>query len=345
MWARAIPAVLDDLSDANALARAERAGIQSLQTSTADALLTEGCGWEYNPSIMSDAMLALGRRREDMVENQLYVTFDGATVSKHGVPVDDFAATLEGIQDAMRLMVEHLGDRRPGPGQPPKWVRDQSGLRIAAKHPGSLVAELVLEPPPDGQTYLDSFGPQAMVALQNWDGNEDSNLPRPVTDKLYEISQALSDGVRLWLGSADVPRKVEVKPREHAANPPRETADALLHGWLKEVNWEKRTAQLHRGAGDYVSLRFDSTLDDEMLGLATQYVAVRGEGSFNKNGEWTSVHVEQLNETRSWREPFDLDAFRNNPNPKIFDPGTVVRASEPFDVDEFIRIIRTGRDA
>ena len=43
-------------------------------------------------------------------------------------------------------------------------------------------------------------------------------------------------------------------------------------------------------------------------------------------------------------EPFDLEAFLNAPNPRIFDPERVVMASEPFDVDEFVRVIHEGRE-
>ena len=48
---------------------------------------------------------------------------------------------------------------------------------------------------------------------------------------------------------------------------------------------------------------------------------------------------------RHWSEPFDLEKFLNDPNPKIFDPDKVITASEPFDVDEFVRFIHEGRDA
>jgi hypothetical protein len=54
--------------------------------------------------------------------------------------------------------------------------------------------------------------------------------------------------------------------------------------------------------------------------------------------------VEEIQGARSWNEPFNLEAFLNDPNPKIFDPDKVIRASEPFDVHEFIRVIREGRD-
>ena len=51
-----------------------------------------------------------------------------------------------------------------------------------------------------------------------------------------------------------------------------------------------------------------------------------------------------INQAASWGEPFDKSAFLNNPNPRIFDPEQVVRASEPFDVDEFINYIHESRD-
>ena len=56
------------------------------------------------------------------------------------------------------------------------------------------------------------------------------------------------------------------------------------------------------------------------------------------------LQVEEIRSTPSWSEPFDLEAFLNDPNPKIFRSGEIIRASEPFEVDEFNRIIREGRD-
>ncbi len=41
--------------------------------------------------------------------------------------------------------------------------------------------------------------------------------------------------------------------------------------------------------------------------------------------------------------PFDLQSFLKTPAPRPFDPDSMVTASEPFDVEEFLRIIRAGR--
>jgi hypothetical protein len=73
-----------------------------------------------------------------------------------------------------------------------------------------------------------------------------------------------------------------------------------------------------------VPLCFDPVLNDDMRRLATQYVEIRGRGRFNDNDEWDVIYVEQVTSTRSWSEPFDLEAFRNDPNPKIFDPDKMV---------------------
>ena len=119
--------------------------------------------------------------------------------------------------------------------------------------------------------------------------------------------------------------------------------NALLHGWLKEVNLEERTAQLHDYPSSYVRLRFNEALDAEMSRLATQYVVIEGQGTFDAEGEWTAVDVSQIT-PGSENKPFDLEAFRNAPDPKVFDPDQIITASEPFDVDELIQFIRDIRE-
>ena len=117
-----------------------------------------------------------------------------------------------------------------------------------------------------------------------------------------------------------------------------------MQGWLREVNWHRGTAQIHDYAVSFVRLRFSEEHAQDMQRLARRHVEVRGNGQFNKQGDWTSVVVEQITATRSWGEPFDMDKFLNDPNPKIFDSDNLVTASEPFDVDDFVNIIHSGRD-
>ena len=109
--------------------------------------------------------------------NQIFVTFEESGTPTDGVRLDALITALDGVQDAVRLMVQHLGDRRPGPGQPPRWVQDQSSLRLKSTREGSFIAELALDPPPCGQQYLENYGEQAFDAFLDWNGDEDAQLP------------------------------------------------------------------------------------------------------------------------------------------------------------------------
>ena len=171
-----------------------------------------------------------------------------------------------------------------------------------------------------------------------------SSLPENVEDTLHSTASRLSDGVRLWFGNRENPHRTEIQRRPAVARTTTGVTEALLHGWLFEVNWDRSTAQLHDYSGEYVQLRFAEELNGDMLRLATQHVEVRGKGRFNDNNQWTTVEVRHINAARSWEDPFDVETFISDPNPKTFDPESVVTTSEPFDVDEFIRGIREGRD-
>lgn len=278
------------------------------------------------------------------MENKLTLTLAEQKPSDAGIPVAAVVAALEGLQDAMRLMVGHLVDSPPKPGRPSDLLKGQSLLRVAGTRAGSLVLDLDVDDETDAWIEALTPGRQALDALLRWNGAGGSTLPEPVVDRLYAIPAKLPRDVRLWLGAGDHSRRVELTRKEHPSKLPGKMEEALLHGWLKEVNWDKRTARLYVSFGKPIALRFSPELDDDMHRLARQFVEISGKGRFNANDQWITVEVHRLTGTRSWNEPFDMEAFLNNPNPKIFNPDEMITASEPFDVDEFIRIIHEGRD-
>ena len=150
----------------------------------------------------------------------------------------------------------------------------------------------------------------------------------------------------LDIGDDDAPRKVEDERTDRTVKFPAQVEVAVLEGLLKKVNWDRRTAQLHQLGGGYVRLQFDAALDSDMLRLATRYTEVEGRGRFNRGGDWVTVHVEHVSETRSWREPFDMEAFHGHPSPKTFDPRKIVAIDLTVeDWESFDRTIREGRDA
>ena len=127
--------------------------------------------------------------------------------------------------------------------------------------------------------------------------------------------------------------------------PPVLDEPALVEGRLMEVNWACGTAELHFIPQRVVPLRFDPALNDDMRRLATQYVEIRGRGRFKDNDEWDIIYVDQITSTRSYSEPFDLEAFRNDPDPKIFDPDKIVTIDlTEEEWEAFHRAICEGRN-
>ena len=279
---------------------------------------------------------------------KLIVTFEGPRVGEDGVPLEDLQAALGHAQRAFRHMVAHLrgGEDLPGPSAEP--MRRVGLLSRGAPSAESVEAELVLSAESDnGQPPADHC--LAVERLLGWRedlGEDGDQFPPIVVEELAAIGSDLSPAVStVRLADPVSGRCLELR-RKEIAEPQGEQIDgALLHGWLKEVNWHDRTAQLHEGDGTRLPLCFDAILDWEMLRLATSYVKICGRAAFEDDDNIKMFHVERISGTRSCREPSGLEAFLNDPNPKIFDPDDIVTASEPFDVDEFVRLIHEGRDA
>ena len=273
------------------------------------------------------------------------VAFEGPGIESGGVPLADFQATLEHVQRAVRLMVAEIVGGGSGRGRPSDLVRRESALRLLSTSRGSLHAHVGLESRGGAAMMDGGYGALALDRIFAA-GEAIEALPEPVLSELHLIGTDTSSAVGVVrLSSPAGERSWEF----HCIAPTRRKRavhneeQALLSGWLREVDWANRSARLHRSDGPYVRLAFDAALDNEMRQLANTYVEVRGSGSFDAMDRWRTVQVEQLTSAHSSNEPFDVERFLNAPNPKVFDARKMVTASEPFDVDEFLSVIRQAR--
>ena len=282
---------------------------------------------------------------KDKTATKLNVTFEGPDLQE-GASLDDFQETLNHVQNAVRRMIQHLrGDES---SRLLKSAKQMGSLRIVGITPGSVVAELELPQANDEQANGEKLGERAIDEILSWEGEDDDSLPKDVAEELQAIGINVSADVQtVRLGnpyrhrSVTIPRKPKPVRRRHSS----QIVEVVLYGSLNEVDWSKRTAQLHRyGEAKHVKLRFRGHISEDMRRFATQYVKIRGFGKLNANDQWQSVDVHQIEPTRSHDEGPDLETLLSDPNPKFFDPDTVVRVSEPFDVDEFNKVIHDARD-
>ena len=279
---------------------------------------------------------------------KLIVTFEGPHVGEDGVPPEDMQAALGHVLRAFRHLVDHLrggADRAWSPSGP---VRRGGVLRQSALSAGSVEAELVLSAESgNGRPSADHC--LAVERLLGWredSGDGGDQFPPIVAEEMAAIGSDLSPAVSaVRLADPVSGRCMELRRKEPAEPLGEQIEDAWLHGWLKEVNWHDRTAQLHAGDGTRVPLFFDAALDWEMLRLATSFVKIRGRGCIDDDVDrWETVHVEQITGTRSCREPFNIKAFLNNSNLKPFDPDEMVTMDLPDEEWEaFDQAIREGR--
>ena len=292
-----------------------------------------------------------------MAAEELHVSFERTDVSDTGIPINDLHKTLTRLQRAFTLMVSYLEEATTPKGRAPAWVRRSCTLRLLRTSPGSLVAEIGVPTIRDDRARLRDSSQMAIDRLLNWRQGEnssvaDASVPDAVENELLRIGADLSPEVAFVRIADPVDGRYVVISRNETvgrlaasvAEFPQGSVRALLYGWLKAVNWDQGTAELHRYGERHVPLRFDTRLDDEMLLHARKFVEVTGEGTINRRDQWQYFRVEQLYSTAMGGEPFDLDSFLNDPNPKLFSSDTVIRTSEPFDVHDFIRVIREGRD-
>ena len=278
---------------------------------------------------------------------KLIVTFEGPHVGEDGVPPEDMQAALGHVQRAFRYLVDHLRGGADRAGSPSGPARRGGLLRQGASSAGSVEAELVLSTESDnGQPPADHC--LAIERLLGWrevSGDGGDQFPPIVVEEMAAIGSDLSPAVSaVRLADPVSGRCMELRRKEPAEPLGEQIEDALLHGWLKEVNWRDRTAQLDGGDGTRVPLCFDDSLDWEMLRLATSFVNIRGRANFEDDDRLKIFHVEQISGTRSCRESFGRQAVLNDPNPKIFDPGKKVKIDlTDEEWEAFDQAIREGR--
>ena len=288
-----------------------------------------------------------------MASERIGVAFKGPDEEDHGVPVGDLRKTFDHLQRALWLMVSHLEGATTETGRAPAWVKRGAILRLTGTSQGSLVAQVSISPLTGYRSSVEDSTQEAIDRIMRWDPEEADSLPESVARELSSIGRDLSREVAyVRLSNPDNHRQVDIPRKERGPEvQPKAPGDvvapvsgAVLHGRLQEVDWDQRTARLDRYRDRSVRLRFDASLDEDMHRFARQHVEVRGRGRFDSKDRWASVDVEEISGGGLTGEPFDLEAFWRNPDPKVFDPDKVVRATEPFDVDEFMRFIRSIRE-
>ena len=135
------------------------------------------------------------------------------------------------------------------------------------------------------------------------------------------------------------------EPADSSGQDPVHVEKASIWGYLRAVDWTNKTARLERIVGKPVPLKFGDELAEDMRRFATEYAQIRGEGVIGPDDEWVSVNVTSIEGDRDPYKPFDMEEFLAQPRkPSDFKALPQLPPDDDFDVDDFNRIIREGRN-
>ena len=281
--------------------------------------------------------------------DRLDITFEGPRVDEAGVSLDDFRRALDNVQRALRLMAGHLAGLDPARGHPPESVREQSALRLRGTSRRSFVAELELAPPEGARLRQESHGRAALAAILAADGVDDPALPESVRECLSEAATGLSAEVAaVSLGDAGGKRRIRIarRPRGVRRRRAAETEPALVYGLLLEVNWENGTAQLHEltatpsamsGSGSIPGRAATCCGWRRSTSRSGPRPVRRRRGLERSAGRGDRGHALHVGAVRQGCVPERSES-------QDLRPRQGHQGERAFDVDEFLRVIREGRN-
>lgn len=127
------------------------------------------------------------------------------------------------------------------------------------------------------------------------------------------------------------PKTLDPPPTGSVAEP------VLIHGRVRRVDLASRTADFDWLGGKRL-LRYPPELGSAVNELKDRFVEVKGIGAYDGSGRLVEVHLDAIR-----HESDEIDELLAGDDWQRFDPDKVVRADEPFDVDDFLHDIYADR--
>ena len=265
----------------------------------------------------------------------------------HGVDLDDLRKVAEHMRNAVRHVLADMMGTDISDGRPLDTIREQSALRLVSTSTGSLEAHIEIGRYTNGQAALEDHTDEAVTRILHSQNGGADTLPDAAKEALRSINDDLpADIETVTVGEPNSKNRLRFARRVNSRLQSRGAEDeAVLYGWLREINWAQGTAQLHDWGGGHVNLSFEPLLAEDMRQFATEFVRIGGLGRIDESNSWGRVRIREIVPAGSFNtKPFDLETFLNDPSPKVFDPDKLVKIDlSDEEYESFISAIEEGR--
>ena len=157
----------------------------------------------------------------ERVTNQLLITLDGIRDDSSGLALRELQSlgeVLSKLSSVLEKYVGHSSGHRTLPSQPEGWKDGPRLLELRRSAPGCLSAQWTLAALPKARTGMGTSEDVAVEVLLKWASGQAKASDALVQNYLSGISDALPEGVLLWLGDSDNPHKIKIQPAVSAGS-------------------------------------------------------------------------------------------------------------------------------
>lgn len=210
--------------------------------------------------------------------------------------------------------MKRLGQRIAGQegkraGRIAKDIESACSLDILAIKQGSVAVQLSLPAPQAQPPLFGDTGVQAierlldgMTMLSNKSSGWPTDFDPSVTDPMLEVGRILNHGVKeieFAYGPKTLRRRIvkytpklrtRIEKQIEAPTP----AQITISGFLLEVDFKDKTAEIHEPLGNIVRIAFDKELEDVLLSGAKKHVKVIGLCERDHAGKIGKVKIHHL---------------------------------------------------
>ena len=232
------------------------------------------------------------------------ITLSGWLADSGPLEIGVIFPVMSEFRAALREMIRHLwggGSEAGRGGRPSDALRAASALKLVSVDHGSYAMTIEIAEPravhsgPSAQYYWsDETMPDvplvALNALLAGASTDLDELPEKVSGHLYKMQSRLPEGINFITVSDNAAMTAFTIERRRRRRRQAQRSQITQYGRLQEIDWARRSAELHSLFG-VTKLHFPEGLADDMLAAARKYVEITGEGIITATGQTTSITV------------------------------------------------------
>ena len=233
------------------------------------------------------------------------ITLSGWLADSGPLEIGVIFPVVSDFRAALREMIRHLwggGSEAGRGGRPSDALRAASALKLVSVDHGSYAITIEIAEPwavRSGSFSQYYWSDEIMLdvplaalnALLDGAATGVDELPEKVSKHLYKMQSRLPEGIdaiRVSDNAAMTAFTIERRQRRRRRQSQR--TQITQYGRLQEIDWARRSAELHSLFG-VTRLYFPESLADDMLAADRKYVEITGEGIIAATGQTTSITV------------------------------------------------------